>query len=112
VVRRSFVGDGDKWLRRPTQEEIAVVSNAESPARIYPSIDLYDAIRCPVTFAFATRGFYTSKGDALDSVVAAAPDRVRIDVDANHNVPMTRPAELAEIIADVVASTGRAAAIN
>jgi pimeloyl-ACP methyl ester carboxylesterase len=106
VVRRSFVRDGDKWLRRPTLEEIAVVSNAESAALIYPSIDLYDAIRCPVTFAFATRGFYTSKGDALDSVVAAAPDRVRIDVDANHNVPMTRPVELAEIIADVVREHG------
>lgn len=102
VVRRSFVRDRGRWMRRPTLEEIAVVSNPQNDSPIYPSSDLYDAIRCPVTFALATRGFYVSKGEALNRVVAAAPERVRIDVDANHNVPMTRPTELAEIIAGVV----------
>lgn len=106
VVRRSFVWDRDKWLRRPTLEEIAVVSRALSDARIYPSIDLYDAIRCPMTFVLATRGYYASHAKALDSVVAAAPDRARRDVDANHNIPMTRPHELAEIIARVVRERG------
>jgi hypothetical protein len=102
VVRRSFVRDGEQWLRRPTLDEIAVVSGPDSAAAVYPSIDLYDAIRCPTTFVMAARGFYAAKSELLDSVVAAAPNRIRVDVDSNHNVPMTRPAELADIISEVV----------
>lgn len=73
----------------------------------YPSLDLYDAISCPMALVLARRGLYAEKQAALDTVVAASANRKRIDIDANHNVPMTRPLELADIILDVVRDHNR-----
>lgn len=53
-------------------------------------------------FALAKRGFSADKEDALDKVAAASPKRTRIDIDANHNAPMTQPHTLAEVILERV----------
>jgi pimeloyl-ACP methyl ester carboxylesterase len=98
VMRRAFVRRDDRWLRRPTLEEIAIVSSPDPDATTYPSLELYASIRCPITFVLASDGFYHRRRDELDRMIAATPGSRRVDIDANHNVPMTRPAELAEVI--------------
>lgn len=102
VAQHSFTQTGNQWTRRPTLKEITTVSSPNPNAAIYPSRDLYNSIHCPITFVLASRGFYTDKTSELDAIVAAAPNRTRIDIDANHNVPMTQPAQLAKIILQLI----------
>lgn len=102
VVRRSFVRDGSQWLRRPTTQEIAVVTDVQPDAAVFPSRDLYDQLDCPVRFVHATRGLYADRRGDVEALAGQHPGRRLTVLDASHNVAMTRPAELAEVIADVV----------
>jgi pimeloyl-ACP methyl ester carboxylesterase len=101
VMRRAFLRRGEEWLRRPTTEEIATVSSPDPGAPVYPSIDVYERVACPLTIVLADTGFYADRRAEL-LAVTDAPGRTLIDIAANHNVPMTRPAELAEIIRELV----------
>lgn len=103
VMRRSFMRCPDGgWQRRPTTEEIATVSAADPRAVIYPSVDVYERIRRPLTIVLADRGFYAQRRDEVRAVVAAAPNRRLVDITSNHNVPMTQPGALAAVIAELV----------
>lgn len=102
VTRRSFLRRGDRWVRRPGVEEIVAVSAPERGAPVFPSVDVYDRLTCPLTVVLATDGFYASRRAEVRAVVAAAPGRELVDMAGNHNLPMTRPAELASVIADLV----------
>ncbi|MEU5138051.1 alpha/beta hydrolase [Streptomyces californicus] len=102
VTRRSFQRRGNRWLRRPTVEEIAAVTAVDPDAEVFPSIEVYDRLTCPLTVVLAENGFYASRRDAVRTVVDAAPARRLVDIGSNHNVPMTRPADLAAIILDLV----------
>ena len=112
VIRRSFVPatgggmvggiDTAQWVRRPTTDEIAAVTEVEPEAAVFPSRDLYDHIDCPMRIVLATDGFYAARRPEVEAIVALRPARRLTVVDANHNVPMTRPGELADIILDVV----------
>jgi len=102
VTRRSFLRRGHRWVRRPTVEEIMTVSAVEPGAAVFPSIDVYDRITCPMTIVLADDGFYASRRDEARAVADAAPGRRLVDIDSNHNVPMTRPADLAAIILGLV----------
>ncbi|MEU6040524.1 hypothetical protein ABZ801_34485 [Actinomadura sp. NPDC047616] len=107
-MRRAFLRCADgRWQRRPTTEEIATVSNPDPHAPIYPSVDVYARVRCPLTFVLPDRGFYAQRRDELQAVVDSAPDRELLDVAANHNVPMTQPAELAAVIVELVRRTSK-----
>ncbi|RKT86466.1 Pimeloyl-ACP methyl ester carboxylesterase [Saccharopolyspora antimicrobica] len=102
VMRRAFLPLADGLCeRRPTTEEIATVSAPDPGAEHYPSVDVYDRIACPITFVLPDQGFYAQRRDDVGAVVAAAPDRELIEITGDHNVPMTRPAELAAIIRDL-----------
>lgn len=113
VIRRSFVPatgggmvggiDTAQWVRRPTTEEIAAVTDVEPEAAVFPSRDLYDRIDCPMRIVLATDGFYAARRPEVEAIVALRPARRLTVVDANHNVPMTRPDQLADIILDVLA---------
>ncbi|GAA4069785.1 alpha/beta hydrolase [Actinomadura miaoliensis] len=109
LMRRAFLRCADgRWQRRPTTEEIATVSDPDPHAPIYhPSVDVYARVRCPLTFVLPTRGFYAQRRDELQAVVDSAPDRELLDIAANHNVPMTRPAELAAVIVELVRRTSK-----
>jgi hypothetical protein len=48
------------------------------------------------------RGFYAQRRDEIRAVAGGAPDRELIEIAANHNVPMTRPADLAMVIVELV----------
>ncbi|GHH94079.1 hypothetical protein GCM10017779_45360 [Streptomyces capillispiralis] len=102
VTRRSFMRRGHWWVRRPTIEEVATVAAVEPDAEVLPAVDVYDRVTCPMTIVLAEDGFYASRRDEVRAVVDAVPDRRLIDIDSNHNVPMTRPADLATIILDLV----------
>jgi pimeloyl-ACP methyl ester carboxylesterase len=100
VTRRSFLRRGDGWVRRPTIAEIAAVSSADPTARIYPSGDLYQHVTRPLTIVLASDGFYAQRRTEVQAVVDARPDRALVDIASNHNVPMTHPGDLADIILD------------
>ncbi|MCX2926163.1 alpha/beta fold hydrolase [Streptomyces sp. NEAU-W12] len=102
VTRRSFLRRGHGWTRQPTVEEIVAVSAVEPGTAVFPSIDVYDRITCPMTIVLADQGFYASRCDEARAVVDAAPGRRLVGISSHHNVPMTRPAELAAVIADLV----------
>lgn len=102
VARRSFLRVGSRWVRRPTMNEIVAVSSVQPAAEILPARDLYDQIGCPLALVLATDGFYASRQAEVEAVVEARTDRRLIVIDSNHNVPMTRPDELAPVILDLV----------
>jgi pimeloyl-ACP methyl ester carboxylesterase len=104
VTRRSFVrlGDDDRWVRRPTVEEIATVTAVRPDADVFPAVDVYDRLACPMTIVLADDGFYSARRDEARAVTDAAPGRRLVRIRSNHNVPMTRPAELAAVILGLV----------
>jgi pimeloyl-ACP methyl ester carboxylesterase len=104
VTRRSFVrlGDDDRWVRRPTVEEIETVTAVRPDADVFPAVDVYDRLACPMTIVLADDGFYSARRDEARAVTDAAPGRRLVRIRSNHNVPMTRPAELAAVILGLV----------
>ncbi|MFE6991303.1 alpha/beta fold hydrolase, partial [Streptomyces pharetrae] len=79
VARRSFMRRGHWWVRRPTIEEVATVTAVEPDAEVFPAVDVYDRLTCPMTIVLAEDGFYASRRDEARAVVDAAPDRRLID---------------------------------
>lgn len=61
VVRRSFLHRGGWWERRPTINGIVTVAGPDPSRAIYPSVDLYDRITCPLTIVLADGGFYAQR---------------------------------------------------
>lgn len=102
VTRRSFMRCGHWWVRRPVIEEVAAVTAVEPDAEVFPAVDVYARLTCPMTIVLAEDGFYASRCDEVRAVVDAVPGRQLIGISSNHNVPMTRPADLAAIILDLV----------
>ncbi|MBF4479036.1 Pimeloyl-ACP methyl ester carboxylesterase [Rhodococcus rhodochrous J3] len=103
VMRRSFLRCSDTlYERRPSLDEIAVVSAPDPHAAMYPSVDVYMHIRCPITFVLPDTGFYAQRRDEVQTLVDVAANRELVEISANHNVPMTQPAELAAIVGEVV----------
>lgn len=107
VVRRSFLHRGGGWVRRPLIEEIAAVSAVEPGAEVFPSVDVYERITCPLTIVLAGDGFYAARRSEVRAVVDGGAGRRLVDISSNHNVPMTRPADLAAVVLGLV--EGRAA---
>lgn len=112
VARRSFLRRGHQWVRRPAIEEIVAVTAVEPGAEVFPSVEVYDRLTCPMTIVLAEQGFYASRRDEVRAVVDAGPGRRLTDISSNHNVPMTRPADLAAIILDLVRDRAAASAEN
>ncbi|WP_129840541.1 alpha/beta hydrolase [Streptomyces sp. RFCAC02] len=112
VTLRSFLRRGDRWVRRPAVEEIAAVTAVSPAADVLPAVDVYGRLTCPLTIVLPSGGFHAARRDEVRAVVDAAPGRRLIDIDANHNVPMTRPADLAAIILGLVRDRDTTAAGN
>lgn len=98
-TRRAFLAQPDgRLLRRPTMEEIAVVSRPDPDAPIHPAVDLYDRLTLPAGFLLATRGLYATRRAALESVVARRPNRRLQLLDANHNLHLQQPRAVADFM--------------
>lgn len=97
-TRRSFMPHGSGFVRRPSMEEISVVSLPDPRQPIYPAIDLYDHIRVPAGFVLASKGLYGNRESDLARVVSALENRRLIKCNCGHNVHMLKSAEIAEFI--------------
>lgn len=103
VMRRCFTRRPDGgYMRRPTVAEIARTAVPDPEAAVYPSVDVYERIGCPITIVLPTGGFYAPRAAEVRAVVEAGHGRRLIDTDGGHNLPMTRPADLATIIVDLI----------
>ncbi|MFI6206387.1 alpha/beta fold hydrolase [Streptomyces sp. NPDC051041] len=112
VTRRSFMRRGHRWVRRPAVGEAATVTAVEPDAEVLPAVDVYDRLTCPMTIVLAEEGFCASRRDEVRAVVDAVPGRRLTDIGSNHNVPMTRPADLAAIVLDLVRDRAATSAGN
>jgi pimeloyl-ACP methyl ester carboxylesterase len=97
-TRRSFLKDGASYVRRPTMEEIAMVSVPDSRAEIYPSVDLYSRIAVPLGLVLAEKGLYGHREKDVMAIVGNHPDRHFIKLESGHNVHMQKPEEIARFI--------------
>lgn len=98
LLERSFTRTGDRWLRRPTAEQIGVISSPAPDADIHPSVDVYARLTCPVTIVLPDEGFYADRRDEVRALVEGRPERSLVEMHTHHNVPMAAPRELARII--------------
>jgi pimeloyl-ACP methyl ester carboxylesterase len=96
MLERCFEKIPGGWRKRPSLEEIAVVS-APSNGPIAPCLGIYDAIDVPLLFVWARQGLFADRYADL-SLLAAAPNRRLVCLDSSHNVPMQHPVELATLI--------------
>lgn len=107
VLARSFSHRDQTRLRRPTPEQIAVISAPGPDAVVYPSVDVYERLTCPLTIVLPDQGLYAARRDEVRALVQDRPERRLVDMHTHHNVPMARPAELARIILDLIRTRGR-----
>ncbi|WP_328474041.1 alpha/beta hydrolase [Actinoplanes sp. NBC_00393] len=100
VAARSFVADGDGFLRRPTTAEITATIATDTGAAVFPSVDVYERITCPLTVVLPSQGFYAARRGDI-------PAKARLaEVEAGHNVVMTHPAFVAGVIRDLAGQVG------
>ncbi|MEV4347913.1 alpha/beta hydrolase [Actinoplanes sp. NPDC049596] len=104
VGARSFLSDGGGvFTRRPTTEEIAATTTAPADAPVYPSVDVYDGITCPMTIVLARHGFYSDRRDEVTTIVKTTPQRRLVEIASGHNIVMTHPQQLTAAIAAMTA---------
>ncbi|WP_433832778.1 alpha/beta fold hydrolase [Actinoplanes sp. CA-015351] len=87
VSARHFLDD----VRRPILEEVMVTTTAAPDAPIFPSVDVYERITCPITIVLPGQGFYAPRRAEVAAVVAAGPGRGLVDLPGGHNIVMTHP---------------------
>ncbi|HLP98909.1 MAG TPA: alpha/beta hydrolase [Sideroxyarcus sp.] len=97
-TRRSFLHRNGTCLRRPTMEEIAMVSVPDPAQPIYPALDLYERISVPAGFVLASNGLYGNREADIAAVVAARANRRFLKLDCGHNVHMQKVAEVADFV--------------
>lgn len=97
-TRRSFMQHGAGFIRRPGMEEIAVVSVPDPEQPVYPAIDLYDHIKVPIGFVWASAGLYGNREADLRRVVGRESNRYLLKCDCGHNVHMLKSGEVAAFI--------------
>lgn len=102
VLERSFTSRGDGLLRRPTAEQIAVISAPPPDSAVYPSVEVYGQLTCPLTIVLPDEGFYASRREEVRALVEGRPERALVEMHTHHNVPMARPRDLARIILDSI----------
>lgn len=99
-TRRSFLRRGNTYVRRPSMEEITVVSVPDPVQPIYPAIDLYECIDVPAGFVLPSSGLYGNREADLSAVVGARANRCLLKLECGHNVHMQKAAEVASFVLD------------
>lgn len=97
-TRRSFVAENDLYVRRPTMEEIAVVSNPDPAASVYPSVDIYGHISVPIGFIVAKKGLYANRTDDVVAIVNSNKYRYFLEIEGGHNLHMQKPSEICRFV--------------
>lgn len=104
MLLRCFARDGDVWLRRPTLEEIAVVSAPDPASPVFPAADIYAKVAAPLILIWADRGLSEDRRADLELIEKRNPSSRFIALNGGHNLPMQQPRELARIVAEAVDS--------
>lgn len=97
-TRRSFLRQGGRYVRRPSMEEVAAVSQPDPTRPIHPALDLYERIAVPAAFVLASNGLYGNREAELLAIVGASGNRRFLKLESGHNVHMQRPVEVARFI--------------
>lgn len=87
-----------RWLRRPTIEEVATVSSPAPSSAVFPSIDVYQDLTVPLLLVLASDGLYVERREDVRAAVSGGADRRLVELESNHNVPMTRPRDLTRVL--------------
>lgn len=96
VFLRSFAEAGqDRWLKRPTFEELARVSVPNCAASVGPWRETYDAIRLPMLLIWARHGLYAGRFAEVEAVATARAGRSLATIDGSHNLPLQKPERVA-----------------
>lgn len=98
VLDRSFFKEGNEFLRKPTFNEIEIVGNPGENDDILPDVSLYEKINSPIAFVVAKKGFYYKRRKEIENIMSQKTNRFYYEIDATHNLHMTRPNEIKEII--------------
>ncbi|MBN9074163.1 MAG: alpha/beta hydrolase [Rhizobiales bacterium] len=98
MLKRCFFERDGFFLRRPTLEEIDIVSQSSPDATVAPDRDVYDRVSIPLLLVWARHGLSSGRHRELRQIAEARAGRALISIDASHNVPMQHPTELAKLI--------------
>lgn len=98
VLDRCFFSEGNKFLRKPTFEEIEIVGNPSENEEILPDVNLYSRINSPIAFVLAKKGFYYKRKKEIENIIFQKTNRFYYEIDTTHNLPMTEPNKIKEII--------------
>ncbi len=102
LTRRSFFREGDRWLRRPTMEEIRIAGRPDPGKPIFPSLDVYSKVRVPAGFLFAQDGIYKNRKQDVQSLALQGEGRLFSEVACGHNVPLLCPGAVAGMVEKIV----------
>lgn len=105
MLERCFIKNLSGWLRRPSLQEISVVT-APSNDPITPCLSIYDAVDVPLLLVWARKGLSADRYAELSSLAAADSNRRLVSIDSSHNIPLQHPAELAAIILNEIETGG------
>lgn len=95
MLRRCFVRRGEHWLRRPTMDEISVVSRPPPPGAPAPARTLYEAIEAPMLLVWASDGLSKDRRAEVAGIAAERDNRRFATIEGTHNLPMQRWDDLA-----------------
>lgn len=98
MLRRCFIESDGLWLRRPTPEEIAIVSAPKAGSEIFPWHGIYELVHVPLLLVWADRGLSSDRRAEVSDLATAAPNRCVAQLSGSHNLPMQRPGELGRLI--------------
>ena len=104
MLWRCFAPYGEKWLRRPTMEEIATVSAPPPIGAVRPTREVYDRIDAPVALIWASDGLSNDRRGEVEAIAAQRANRRFAALEGTHNLPMQRPEALSHAVAELLAA--------
>ncbi len=83
MLKRCFFEHDGLFLRRPTLEEIEIVSQSSPDATVAPVRDVYDRVSVPLLLVWARHGLSSDRHRELRQIAEARADRLLISIDAS-----------------------------
>ncbi len=100
LLNRAFFNQGNKFLRKPTFEEMEMIASPNASEKILPDVKLYNQIDAPMAFVLASKGLYYNRQKEIEYIVSQKFNRFYYEIDSTHNLPMTEPIEIRKIISN------------
>jgi pimeloyl-ACP methyl ester carboxylesterase len=100
ITRRSFYQNGEKWLRKPTFEEIEIYGEPKGNEEIIPDVNIYSKIQSPIGFVAGLKGFYVHRKSEILNIVNENQNRYYYEIDCSHNLHLIKPNDTAKVVFD------------